>query len=38
LQDPEFDKPTPIAKEVAEFKKEHFYGERLPRKNGKPTF
>ncbi|CAG8532305.1 12116_t:CDS:2 [Funneliformis caledonium] len=37
LQDPNFDKSTPIAKGVAEFKEDHFYGERLPRKNGKIT-
>ncbi|CAI2172296.1 9808_t:CDS:2 [Funneliformis geosporum] len=33
LQDSNFDKPTPIAKGVAEFKEDHFYGKRLPRKN-----
>ncbi|RIA91733.1 hypothetical protein C1645_108949 [Glomus cerebriforme] len=33
LQDSDFDKPIPTSKEIIEFKEDHFYGERLPRKN-----
>ncbi|PKY27592.1 hypothetical protein RhiirB3_390408 [Rhizophagus irregularis] len=34
LQDPDLDRPIPTPKEIMEFKDDHFYGERLPRKNG----
>ncbi|CAB4398559.1 unnamed protein product [Rhizophagus irregularis] len=33
LQDPDLDRPIPTPKEIMEFKDDHFYGERLPRKN-----
>jgi len=33
LQDPDLDRPIPTPKEIIEFKEDHFYGERLPRKN-----
>jgi hypothetical protein len=33
LQDLDIDKLTPISKGIMEFKDDHFYGERLPRKN-----
>ncbi|RGB25159.1 hypothetical protein C1646_724519 [Rhizophagus diaphanus] len=33
LQDPDLDRPIPPPKEIMEFKEDHFYGERLPRKN-----
>jgi len=32
LQDPDLDRPIPTPKEIIEFKEDHFYGERLPRK------
>jgi hypothetical protein len=38
LQDPDLDKPIPTPKEIIEFKEDHFYGERLPRKNGNSAY